>query len=51
MERFKMYLKFAWVYTTSLFVPTAIVTPRVEKLVKEFEELKAREAAKKQASH
>jgi hypothetical protein len=49
MGKLMMYAKFAWVYTTSLFLPTAIVTPRVQKLLEEYEAMKAADAAKKQS--
>lgn len=51
MGKLKMYARFAWVYTTSLFLPTAIVTPRVQKLLEEWEAMKAADEAKKQTSH
>jgi hypothetical protein len=47
MGKFKLYAKFAWVYTTSLFLPTAIITPRIQKVVKEYEEMKQQEASRK----
>ena len=35
MSNLKRYAKFAWLYTTSLFLPTAIITPRIERALKE----------------
>jgi hypothetical protein len=43
MNKLKRYAKFAWLYTTSLFLPTAIVTERVEKALKEMDEETQRE--------
>ena len=36
MRKLKRFAKFAWLYTTSMFLPTAIVTPRVEAALKEM---------------
>jgi hypothetical protein len=45
MSKFRWYCKFAWLYTTSMFLPTAIITPRIEKAVKEYEADMARQKA------
>ena len=47
MNKLKSYAKFAWLYTTSMFLPTAIVTPRVEAALKEIEEEKRRDAERR----
>lgn len=49
MGKLKWYAKFIWLYGSSLFLPTAVVTPRVEKAVKEYEDWKQAEAARKEA--
>jgi hypothetical protein len=43
MGKIKRVAKFVWLYASSMFLPTAVVTPRVEKALKEFEEEKQRE--------
>lgn len=48
MGKIKRWAKFAWLYTSSMFLPTAIVTPRVEKALKELEEERQREEQAKQ---
>lgn len=45
MSPLKKFAKFAWLYTTSMFLPTAIMTERVERALKEIEEADAREKA------
>ena len=49
MTLVKMYIKFLWIYTTSMFLPTAIITPRIERALKELEEGKQELARQKQA--
>lgn len=44
MTKLRMYAKFAWIYTTSMFLPTAIITPRITKALEELEEAKRRAA-------
>lgn len=44
MKKIKRVAKFIWLYASSLFLPTALVTPRVEKALKEIEEEDRREA-------
>lgn len=44
MNKLKWYAKFAWLYTSAMFLPTAIITPRIEKAVEEYEAAKRREA-------
>lgn len=44
MKKIKRVAKFVWLYASSLFLPTALVTPRVEKAVREAEEEDRREA-------
>jgi hypothetical protein len=52
MSKVKRVAKFVWLYATSMFLPTAVVTPRVEKALKEFEEEKQREEqARLRAGH
>lgn len=48
MSKFRWYAKFAWLYTTSLFLPTAVITPRIEKAVAEYEADMAQQRAAKQ---
>jgi hypothetical protein len=43
MGKIRRWAKFAWLYTSSMFLPTAIVTPRVEKALQELEEDRLRE--------
>ena len=38
MTKLKLYAKFCWIYTTSMFLPTAILTPRIEKALAELDE-------------
>jgi hypothetical protein len=43
----RWYAKFAWLYTTSMFLPTAVITPRIEKAVAEYEaDMRAQQEAK-----
>ena len=49
MGKVTRFFKFCWIYTSSLFLPTAIVTERVEKALKELEEEQQREEAAKAA--
>jgi hypothetical protein len=44
MKKIKRVAKFVWLYASSLFLPTALVTPRVEKALREVEEEDRREA-------
>ena len=46
MGKFMMYVKFVWIYTTSMFLPTQVMEARVGKAMKELEEAKARYAQK-----
>lgn len=46
MNKMKWWAKFAWLYTTSMFLPTAIISPRIEKAVAEYEAEKQRWAQK-----
>lgn len=41
-----MWAKIAWVYTTSMFLPTAVITPRIEKVMEEYEAFKKQAAQK-----
>ena len=43
MRLFKIYARFFWLYTLSMFLPTAVFTERLEKLQAE---LRAAEAGK-----
>jgi hypothetical protein len=47
MTKIKRWGKFIWLYASSLFLPTAIVTERVEKALKQFEEETQREEEEK----
>jgi hypothetical protein len=47
MTKIKRWGKFIWLYASSLFLPTAIVTERVEKALKQFEEETKREEEEK----
>ena len=40
--KIKMYARFVWIYTTSLFLPTQMMEERVGKALKELEESKQR---------
>lgn len=53
MNKIKRWGKFVWLYASSLFLPTEIVTGRVEKALKQFEEekrLEEEEKARRQAA-
>lgn len=38
MKKMKLYAKFCWIYTTSMFLPTALLIPRVEAALVELDE-------------
>jgi hypothetical protein len=40
MTRLKMYVKFTWLCTTSMFLPTALMNARVEEALRELEAAK-----------
>lgn len=47
MSKLQWYAKFAWLYATSMFLPTAIITPRIEKAVQAYEaDMKAQAEAR-----
>jgi hypothetical protein len=43
MRKVKRVAKFVWLYLSSMFLPTALVTARVEKALKEFDEEQRRD--------
>ncbi|HEY9722008.1 MAG TPA: hypothetical protein V6D47_08330 [Oscillatoriaceae cyanobacterium] len=44
MRKLMMVAKFAWIYTSSMFLPTTMLTSRIEKALHEFDEEKQRQA-------